>query len=440
MGLFFFNLLLRGDGYFPFSKDMNSHFFRAIVLFQTVLLIILSIIILRSIFSSEYRILSEDYPPAFFLYFIGINLILIFFLNILQTKKFAELGYSNYLPLMVLTFFISILVLILLWKKHKVLAIVCSAVVLKLYPILSFPITAKRSDMLPIIDQSIRTLLNGENVYKYFLLDNQVWTQNVRFPGLIISFIPAVVLNMDLRFILLLSEMLFFFLVYKQLGKSRFFLPVSAMLAFFPYWHYRHELYEIPFWIILLVTIFTLDTKKLLLHFILFPVLITFHQWGILFLPFLLIYLAYRRSFLYAFFVAVNSLAIAAIIVGYFCKGNFAAFYEQTFQYYSTVLIGFVQNNSFHLNCLYLTPEIAKLFGYVGLKMVVYGSQLVLIIYAIFKLRNLTQLFGFLSLSLLLMLLTNTIAWTYQYLFLGIFLWLGVMQKDLTYSQERTHV
>lgn len=57
---------------------------------------------------------------------------------------------------------------------------------------ISYPVTAKRSDMLPIIEAAIRSLFKGENIYHYYLLDNQVSTQIVRFPGIVAAYIPAV--------------------------------------------------------------------------------------------------------------------------------------------------------------------------------------------------------------------------------------------------------
>ena len=45
--------------------------------------------------------------------------------------------------------------------------------------------------MLPIIGEAARSMLVGENIYRFYLLDNGVWTQMVRLPGLVMSYAPA---------------------------------------------------------------------------------------------------------------------------------------------------------------------------------------------------------------------------------------------------------
>lgn len=58
----------------------------------------------------------------------------------------------------------------------------------------------------------------------------------------------------------------------------------------------------------------------------------------------------------------------------------------------------------------------------VGLLAAVFG-------WACLRLRNLAQLFGFFALAVLALLVTNTVAWTYQYLLVGALLWIGLMLR-----------
>ena len=49
--------------------------------------------------------------------------------------------------------------------------------------------------------------------------------------------------------------------------------------------------------------------------------------------------------------------------------------------------------------------------------------------WAYLRLWRLPQLVGSFALALLALLLTNTVAWTYQYLLVGALLWIGLMLK-----------
>jgi Na+/H+ antiporter NhaA len=49
--------------------------------------------------------------------------------------------------------------------------------------------------------------------------------------------------------------------------------------------------------------------------------------------------------------------------------------------------------------------------------------------WACLRLRDSAQLIGFFALALLAVLLTNTVAWTYQYLLVGALLWMGLMLR-----------
>jgi hypothetical protein len=50
-------------------------------------------------------------------------------------------------------------------------------------------------------------------------------------------------------------------------------------------------------------------------------------------------------------------------------------------------------------------------------------------VWASARLRTPAQLPGFLALALAALLLTNTVAWTYQYLLVGALLWIGLMLR-----------
>ena len=422
---FFAMLIIRGDGYFPIPKTVDPVLFRAIVLLQTAVLAALTLYLLYKAFS-EYNKLPYEISSGTIFLIIGISIFCIAGLHIFQARYFAKFGYRNNWGAFSASILLSALLLIVLWRKNRFWAVLSSAMTLKLYPILAFPITANRSDMIPILVQAVGSLLKGENVYRYYLLDNNSWTQTVRFPGIIAAFIPSVVLKFDPRFILIVCEILFFKIAQAKYGKHPWFIPGLVLLAFSPYWHYRHELYEIPFWVVLFAVILISDKKRFFLHLIAFTVLITFHQWGVLFFPFIAIYLIRRTSLKYVVSVAAISFALSVLILAVFCRLDFSAFFLNAFKYYDEVLKG---GNLFP-GSLYFTPEIVRITGPSGIKLLVWAGEIFILLVAFLKLDSLRRLFGFLSAALFFMLLFNAVTWTYQYLLLGALLWLALMTTE----------
>ncbi len=359
------------------------------------------------------------------------SLPVIVLLHVVQAKRFASFGYANDYRSMGVLLLASLVVLAALWRTNRFAALLGSALVLKLYPILHYPITAKRSDMLPIIDEAIRAFLNGENVYRFYLLDNGVQTPNVRFPGLIAAYVPAHLLGLDPRFTLLVCEAVFFLLVYRRWGARPLFLPGFALLAFFPYWHYRHELYEAPFWVaLLLLVIAVADDAHFALRALLLGIVVCFHQWGVLLAPLVLVYAMRKTSVVEAASLAVIASVLGLSVVHLFCRGAWEAFTFHTFRYYSDMLAGFVANDSFHDASMSFTRWIGKLGGAAGVQLANVGGQVLVIAGAWFRLGSLTRLFGFMALSLLCLLMTNAVAWTYQYLLIGVLTWLGWLAHE----------
>src|SRR5262249_17203790 len=169
--------------------------------------------------------------------------------------------------------------------------------------------------------------------------DNGVLTPNVRFPGVVAAYLPAYMLGLDLRMTLLASEVAFFGLAARRWGRHPLFLPGCALLAFFPYWHVRHELYDTPFWVVLLLTVLAIDCGcSLLVQVPLLALFLGFHQWGVLLAPLLLIYAARQTSFVRAGTLGVAAGLLAVPMIWLFCRGDFTGFVSATFGYYSTVL------------------------------------------------------------------------------------------------------
>jgi hypothetical protein len=428
--LFFLNLLARGDGYFFLPRTVDPDLLRAIALGQTIILMGTGAWLVGHILAGR----GAD-PPAFgkagILAMVVGSMALVVALDLAQARRFADAGYATSYPALALCVAGSLAALGALWPRWPLAAILCSAVLLKLYPIAAFPITARRSDLLPIIDRALQALWSGQSVYQSFLLDNGVLTPNVRFPGLIAAYLPPFLLGVDLRFTLLASEVAFFALAAQRWRQHVLFLPGCAFLAFFPYWHLRHELYETPFWVVLLALILAIDRNASPgLQVTLLAALLISHQWGVLLAPFLLVYASRRRSFARATGLAAMAGLLAVPVAWFFSRGDLTGFAWSTFGYYSTMLSDYIAGNSFPPGSMSLTPWLAPALGAAGVRTVNAAAQLALLVCAVISLTSLPRLFAFLAASLLLMTVTNVVAWTYQYLLPGALLWLGLMAAE----------
>jgi hypothetical protein len=422
-------LFLRGDGYFPFPKSVDPALFGAVVLLQTLVLIAAAVWMAVVMVTPGYPLGRTGVSDRAQLALAAASLILIAALQVLNARRFAEFGYVGRPVLLAVLLIGASLVLALLWGRNRFLGILLADVMLKVYPLACFPIAAKRSDMLPIVGEAARSMLAGENIYRFYLLDSGVWTQMVRFPGLVMAYAPATVLHIDPRLVTLASEALFFVLLFRRFGRNLLFAPGMILLALSPYWHFRHELYEAPFWVALAVLLLTLEHRNSLAEIAALSIVVCMHQWGVLFLPFIVLFLTRSRSRLYAVAVAGSALGVGALVVAVASGGNLAAFWQHTVAYYGATLAAWAQQGAFPRTSLYLTPWIARAGGATAVKAASALLIAAVLGWACLRLRDSAQLIGFFALALLAVLLTNTVAWTYQYLLVGALLWMGLMLR-----------
>jgi hypothetical protein len=427
--VFFLNLLARGDGYFPFPKSVDPNLFGSVVLFQTLVLIVASVwmavLVVRSAGLGPVVAMGERAQVVL----AACSVALIAALQVLNGWRFAEFGYTSKPVLLGVLLVAASIALAALWAHSRFAGILLAGLILKLYPIVCFPAAAKRSDMLPIIENAAQSLVVGDNIYRYYLLDNGVWTQMVRFPGLVVTYAPAVILRFDARLITLACETLFFVLLFRRFGRNPLFLTGLILLALSPYWHFRHELYEAPFWVALVVLLLAIERRDRAVEIVTLSVLVCMHQWSVLFLPFIVLLWARSRSWRYGLATAGSALAVGALVVGVASRGDFASFWQHTVAYYSAALTLWVEQGGFPPGSLFLTPSIASVGGVAAVRVASLAFVAAVFVWAIARLRTSAQLPGFLAIALAALLVTNTVAWTYQYLLVGALLWIGFMLR-----------
>ncbi|KMP11209.1 hypothetical protein UR09_04020 [Candidatus Nitromaritima sp. SCGC AAA799-A02] len=434
-------MLIRGDGYFPLPRSWPQEGVMLVVLIHWAALVaLIALSAYWLIPDNKFRALSLPYALPIALGLIPVaSIFAILVLHSLQSARFAITGYLADDPLIIKISALGLIPFLIYWvkvwitKKHSTLlffaCLLASVLIMKSIPLNLFPITAKRSDLLPILKEAALAIFNGENPYKFYLLDNGTMTANVRFPGLIIAYLPAAATGIDLRYITIIFEVaIFFALIYKiqQTLKTPenvsnypwHILILIVCFMMFPYWHYRHELYESPFWFLLLLTLLAFD-KGHTVGFVLglTGILVT-HHWGLLFAPFLLT-AYFRKKGLQIAILCLLSVALACFtLFAVFLKGNFGDFYQHTFGTYTGGIPSIPTS-------MYLSLWFAKFHLEKFLLPLKAAFQLP-VAYLTFRYgHNTSALAGILALSLTLVLTFNTVAWTYQYLLVVFLLILG---------------
>ena len=135
-------------------------------------------------------------------------------------------------------------------------------------------------------------------------------------------------------------------LLFRRFGRNPLFSGGMILLALSPYWHFRHELYEAPFWLALAVVLLVLERRDSVAEVAALSIVVCMHQWGVLFLPFILLFLMRSRSRAYGLAVAGCALAVGALVVAAASAGDLAAFWQHTVAYYATTLTSWVQQGA----------------------------------------------------------------------------------------------
>lgn len=434
---------IRGDGYFPFSKSWPQERLLLIVLVHWIALVTLVALSVKALLrgggqeesrSSFLPVMAVGIIPA------G-SVIGIFMMHILQAGYFSHAGYRGDTMSILTGSFLSLLPIGGYWiysrlKGHHtpvtfLSCVLLCVIILKCTPLNLFPVTAVRSDLLPIVQEGASSILKGESPYRFYLLDNGVNTPNVRFPGTLLAYLPAVAAGVDLRFVTIALESAIFIILifrFRQVWKGNDdsgpfgeLIVILVCFMMFPYWHYRHELYESPFWLALLLTLLAFDRGSVVgVSFGLAGMLIT-HHWGILFGPYLLIGFFKKKNVKAASACFLAGVFFAMAVVFTLLKGDLRPFFLHAFGTYGT----FDYVEAFYPMSMYLSAWFAR-FGWFDLLLPLKAATQLPILYLIWRYGDKTSaLAGILALSLTLVLMFNPVAWTYQYLLVTFLLIVG---------------
>ncbi len=425
--IFYFLISVRGDGYFPFSENSDHNI---LLLFQ-IFVVLISFFLLILFFQNKILISSKLFEfikrhlillfPLFTLFLIIIT-DLYFLKNYLNFKNYYNF---NYLVVIILSVISIIFIFYCVYSRKTILTIISifnSSFLLSLIPLIYFPINSKIGDLIPIIQKQLEAFLTGQNIYQFFLLDNGVLTQAVRQPGTTLSYLPAYLLNIDLRFMGIFFTFLTCFfllkLIYKNFNEIKFdskfllILTLISIILLSPYRLNRLDVYEPVFWFLLTLTIYFLKTKKLALASLTFGIGIFTQVWFWLFFPFFIYYI-FKKYTLNKTLKCISIIIISGVLpLSLFIFRDFSAYYQNVFGYYNNL----VSFNEFNLSSFYLTPLIIQS----GLKKLLLFIQVVssgIILFGFIRSRiNIKTLLMYLGLVFFIFIQFNSLTWNYMYL------------------------
>ena len=426
-GLFYLLTILavlqfRGDGYFPFDRNWNAGLLLAIALAH--LLVIWGLLAgLTKVWvgDAEHR---PDWAAKLLPWVAPVFSLVVVLGHAMQASRFTGFGYQWKPGFLGLLLVVSANLQFLAWRAWKreqtLVALALSwggALALKLYPLWAYPVTAKRSDMLPIIFEAGQAWLAGQPVYQYFLLDNGISTQMVRLPGMIAVFLPAVGLGLDLRWVLLLFESglalaLAWAIAQMAPAKRPSFALLWLALAYLPYWHMRHELYEVPFWLLLLLAVFWLRQGRLWAGAAVLGYLAGMHQWAWILAPYLGLYLWRKEGPRRSLLAGCLAAAVGFLVLAAGVQGDWASWQHHIFSYYDQ----FLASGKPYPMALYWTALLSQFGGLSLLKPIQVAGLLGLLLWSMKRPAALEEALFASGLALSWMLAFNAVAWTYQYL------------------------
>lgn len=178
---------------------------------------------------------------------------------------------------------------------HIMLVSLISLLAARVLAIVSFPLTALRSDMLPLIGAANQSLTQHVNPYHLYSLPSGDVVLTY-LPVTWLAFLPASLLHVDLRFVTLLCELGLLVLLWRSAATSAR-TPVAVLLALFatsPYLQYRHELYTPVLWLLLIAALVATLRRSLVVGSALMGVGIAASQFCWVVTPFWLLYLHLR--------------------------------------------------------------------------------------------------------------------------------------------------
>lgn len=362
------------------------------------------------------------------------------FIFFFQQKYYAFAGYkmpNNIYLYIGLTFLFSLIILWGLFKGNNKLVMVALLTIFLCFwivTLVSFPIVAQRSDMLPVIKEAGLSFLNGKSPYQIYTLFNgqELYQLPLAYlPMIWIPYLPLVFSGLDLRILSILALILTAFLFEQACRKIDFrkrLIFLSTLFLLNPYILYRHEVYTYFFLFIFALFLVFLIKDKTWPAAVLFGLSVSARQTMLILIPVLLVYLLKKYGFKKTITLALVTSAVLAITVLPFFASSPTLFKYGVFDW-------------FQRDVKFATPSalrtafnFSSLFGMFQLGELLQPLQAILIIiitaHACFFLKDKKQLLAYLTFAYLVFLMFNPHLMGYMYLSLLPLLFLYLKETE----------
>lgn len=299
-----------------------------------------------------------------------------------------------------------------------------------LLSIISFPLNLGRSDMLPIMTLSNQNILDGHFPYdRQYSTIPETGNYLDYFPANVLFYFPGTLLKLDLRLENLACVFLIAFILYKTVdARSR--LPVLTLVSLFllsPFYQYRHDLYEVPEWLLLTCFALALSRRKLWWAGFALGIGLTLTPFNFVLVPFFLLYL------LKTYNPGKALLALIAIGVGVLLVVG--PFLVWSFSNFTSSLVNGLDRKAIVLstpsvNLAYLLYQVVP----IRYAKIVQSLVIAVVLFLAWrKMKSAADCLAWMTIGLLLFIALNTYVNGYFYFFIGFIL---ISQRFLVKLEE----
>lgn len=420
--IFFTIGVLLGGAIFPFRKQMSMSDFQAfilpyIVIFLSFIVLFFQIVkfnITRGLFTFLDRITIKNLICVVSILFV----LLTFGIMLFQNKKFSSYGYCLNVPVVCGGFSLVVAWLLISFsskiKTPALFATITIAYVLTtLMSIAYFPLHPERSDMLPLIEAAGRRFLDGESPYSLYSLPHTL--PLTYLPGMWLSYVPAVIADIDLRLINLFCIVLSMILIYRSAEKNcrENTILLLAIFLLNPWFQFRHEIYLGVYILPLVVTCCLLIRNKPLLSSVFFSWTMSVYQLSWIIYPLFLIYVKRNYGMVYVVRSLLITLLMAAFVIFPFFLWSPEHFVRGIFLHWKDAMSLEAPNFTFWI--LKIVP-LNSLVLVQGILLLVIFSM------ALKKMKGLTGYFQWCTFTLFLFITTNKLIWHYFFFILFLYM------------------
>ncbi|MFO8184559.1 MAG: hypothetical protein R6U39_10330 [Candidatus Aegiribacteria sp.] len=348
----------------------------------------------------------------------------------LETRMFGQFGYELNIPgiAFVLVACLASALFLFLYKKGEFLpwAVVISLALLYLYSINYFPLHPERSDMLLLIEAASGRFLDGANPYIEYTIFNPVMLTYL--PGMWLSYLPAVVSGMDIRYmnlILLVASAVIFF---SNPGKQKEIRQSVFAAIFFlnPWLIFRHEIY-LPVFIFQMFLLYQLYlSKRIIPSMVVFAWTLASYQFSWILYPLYLALLRSRYGMRAASKAAIVGAAGFLLLVIPFLVASPEGFYKGVFGTWSTI---------YQIETINLSYWIILLTSTKYIKIVQIALLIIFYMVTMKKMKKAESYFKYATWISVLFILTGQLIWHYFFIMPGIHM-LFFARENLSGSAE----